>query len=178
MWMPDSFKKQLIINTAIIIGSILVFGAAFYFLSGMISKEADDLVADRELIRHHERAADELAFLKQSQADAQKYGDKLQKLLPIRDQLLGFSDYLDSVARIYKININASFTAAPVEPSGGQSGYLAFTLGIDGPYEDIRNFLNDIEAKGTSFIVAFDNFDVNRNGESYYASINGRTFFK
>lgn len=177
--MAENFRKKLLIGISLIVGGFLAFGAIAYFVSGILSAEAQKISLDRDTIRNHSDLIEGLAKQKSSSPEVEKFSQAVDLILPPKDQLVNLSGWLDSLSRARNVSVNFSFSGETVPVSGTNAGYIRFSLNISGDYANVIDFLRDIELKSPKYTVSFDTLDLKKNGVTNYIVItNGRVFFR
>ena len=177
--MDKSFKLNVWIGVGIIAGGILLFFLLGAYLSGRIEGKSDAIAADRLVIAKRAELFANLAELKNRSAEVAKYRQKIDALLPSKDQLFSFPQTLNGLAIIHKISLNFSFKGAPIPPKTDFPGTANFSMDMNGSLENIALFLDDVEINATRFLIGVDSFDlVNISGTEYRLSAQARVFFK
>lgn len=176
--MVEHFRRTIIWGIASIIGSIIVSGSLVYWLSFKLNGEAADVASDRNIIRSNSQLIEGLANIKSAAPEIGKYKQALDALLPMKDELVNFSGWLDGLSRAHQVSENFSFQGNVVEASKTEAGYAGFSLNARGAYDNLISFLNDVESRAPRYLVSFDNFDLNREGAGYRISVRGRIFFR
>jgi hypothetical protein len=173
-----SFKQQVGIYLGIIVGSILVFFGAIFFLKNSIGSAIDTITADENTIANQNAAVTIFANLKMSVADARRYETAMGKLLATQDDLISFPSTVDSLGRKENINATFSFSGDPVSSTVSTPGRLGFTLAATGPVGNVVVFLKDLEVTAPVLLSEITSFDLSQNGSNYTLSAQGNLFFK
>ncbi len=176
--MAWNFRRELIVGIAFIAGSLLVFGVIGYFLSSVITAEAEKISQDRMAIQKHSQLIEGLANQKASSPEVKKYQQAIDLLLPQKDNLVNFSGWLDGLSRAHQVSANFSFNGDAVASDGQSAGYIRFVLNANGEYSDLISFLRDVELKAPQYTTSFDDFDMKRTGSNYNVVVSGRVFFR
>ncbi len=176
--MVENFGRTIITGAISIVASIVVLGSLLYFLSGRVGGEAVKIVSDRGIIHKNSQLIEGLASIKANAPEIGKYAQALGVLLPAEDELVNFSTWLDGLSRARQVSESFSFQGKVVESSQSEAGYAGFSLDASGAYDNLVNFLKDVESKAPRYLVAFDSFDLKRGTGGYRALIRGRIFFR
>ncbi|MBU6500637.1 MAG: hypothetical protein KGJ89_04260 [Patescibacteria group bacterium] len=176
--MQNNFRRELFINFGVIVAVILIFGAVFYWFTGELSSQANQIAADRTLISKRTSAIAVLADLKDNSAQANTYKQAIDKVLVSQDQLLTFPNWLDSLARARQVTLSFSFQGNQTAPQGDSPGYIQFSINASGDLSNIISFIKDVEFQSPQFLVSLDGFSLSGAGSNYSVSLGGRVFFK
>ncbi len=173
-----SFERRLAFRAGILLLALLVFGAAFYFLTGNILEQGKSLAATRELSTRRTQLLALLADLKRNSAGLDAYQKQIDALVPAKDQLVKVSRALDGVARADQVGMEFVFEGASNPSSPERLGYNGFRLSAQGSYGNVLNFLQFLELRSSQFLLALDDFDLSQNGGSYQVVAHGKVFFR
>ncbi len=176
--MIENFRRTVIVGTSLIIGSIVIFSLILYWLSGKLYDETEQVSANRMFIKRHSELIGDLANLKTTTAEVQRYKQALDLFLPTKDELVNVSKWLDGISRAYQVNENFSFQGDATVPSDAEAGHIGFALDVNGGYDNLVNFLKDVEFKAPRYLTSFDDFDLKRAAGNYRILIHGRIFFR
>lgn len=176
--MVEHFRWAILLGTISIIASIAVLGSVLYWLSGMLEKEAAAVAADRSVVLNNSRMIESLAAIKSNAQEVEKYSRAFDALLTTKDGLVNFSSWLDGLSRAHQVSENFSFQGNVVQSSGNSAGYTGFDLKARGAYDNLIDFLKDVEFKAPQYLVSFDDFDLSRNADAYNVVVHGRIFFR
>lgn len=176
--MANQFSREIKISGGIIILAFVIFFGAFFWLRYDIGVRANDDAILNGAIKSRSQAIGAFAQNKQDAAVAAAYQRAISALIPPRDNILSFPQWLNAKAKIWKIGTNFSFSGSEVLPQGGRAGYINFALTMNGNINDITGFLNDLETKSTEYLIAIDASDIQKTGDGYSAAGQGRVFFK
>jgi hypothetical protein len=174
----QNFKEQVWIGGSIIIGSLVIFGVAFYVLAGDIQHAADDITKNRNLIANQSMLINSFSSLKANAAAAAVYQAAMDKVLSTQDNLIIFPTQIDGIARKDDVDVTFSFEGDPVPAVATKVGYVNFSLSATGPLSNITAFVTDMESSAQILLSKIDSFDVAQSGSGYVLSANGEVFFK
>lgn len=173
-----TFRRELILNAAVMIVSFMVAGLILWWFRGEINFQADQVETARLTIARQAGLFGSLANLKQQVEIARGYEEKLSRLLPIKDQLINFPRWLEGLALQRQVNARFSFEGATVEATTETPGSVGFSLDLTGTLSAIQGLLRDLEVAPRAYFLKFNDFDLNRSGESYHFSAKGNLFFR
>lgn len=167
------FKKWLIWNLGGGAAALFVLGPMILMIGNDISGRAADIESQRQILASRFQAIDSLISLRAGSARAADLLPKLQNSIPSKDQLIGFSRFLESIARTNKLNFNFSFLdeipAAENAPSTNN-----FMMTLSGSYPDFLGFLKEAEA--SQYFISFNSFEVVSKGPVFETVIKGNIF--
>ncbi len=175
--MKDIFKRQLWLGFGIIWGGVAVAAVALYFLSGSLSAHATKIVTDKALLARQTAVIGALASLKRDAAKSVTYKIAFNKLLPTHDELIGFSQWLNTIGRAHSVSPTISFRGGNIAATDAAPGSDGFFLNVTGGAADLVAFLDDLELRAPGFLLAIDSFNLaNRGSDGYQLSVQGRLF--
>jgi hypothetical protein len=176
--MPERFRKYVLVNTGIILGSFVLFGLIFYFMSQSLAAKADQILSDRAVIATRGADLENLSQLKANASAAETFQKKIDALLPAQDGLIGFSQFLNNMARTHSLGLVFNFTNPPVPPAAAAPGYVTFTAVVEGSAPNIRSFLEELEFKTSRFVVNLQAVDFSSPIDGARANLQGQVFFR
>lgn len=177
--MSRKFWKRVWLEAGLMFLGIAVFGILSSWVGRKIERDANRAVFSQASIASYSRAVAVLAELRSKEKEVEAYANRLNALLPARDDLIELPKFLEELGRIHQVNIRFSFRGgAATEPSGTEPGSVAFSIDATGSYERLQRFFSEMEAGSTKFISVLDSLDVNLVGNEYRAIAQGRAFFK
>lgn len=177
--MRKIFKRDLLLGTGIIVGSIILFFVASNLLLGRMDALSGDIAASRILIARRAELLSSLADIKKLSSDAEVYRKKIGELLPSQDQLLVLPQVVNELAFSHNVSANFSFSGAPSLPQTGFPGSVDFSLNANGSLSDLLLFLGDIEPGAIRFLISIEGLDFSSSGSgNYNLTLNGKAFFQ
>lgn len=176
--MPNHFRRQILVNLAILIGSFIIAIFAVYWLEKDLNVKAETIAKDRLLIKSQTAALADLANLKVILPQATAYKQAMDKTMGTKEQLLDFPRWLEGLARVRRLSVNFNFRGRETEPQGNSPGFINFNLDLGGGIDDLTNFLKDIEYKAPGFLISLDNADLSRTDNNYRIFAQGQVFFR
>lgn len=177
--MDHQFRKKVWLGLGLIFAGIVVFGAPSFWLAGKIEKDSKKASLTQTSIANYSRAVAILAELKSKSSEVKSYGNRLNALLPSRDDLIELPKFLEERGRIHQVSVKFAFKGeAATKPKDSQPGSVAFTLDVTGSDERLRSFFREIETASTKFMIVLDTMDMNLSGNEYRVTAQGRAFFK
>ena len=167
------FKNWLLWNVGGGAAALAVLGIILLLIGADISRRAADIEVQRQSLSGRLQTLSSLVSLRSGSERAKDLLPKLQNSLPSKDQLIGFSKFLESIARTNQLSFNFSFldeiTSAENTPSANN-----FSMTLSGSYADFLRFLKAIEA--SQYYMGFNSFEVVSKGKGYEAVIRGKVF--
>ncbi len=173
----ENFKKQVWIGIGFVLGSIVVFGAIFFVLSGIIGSQADSIMSGRANIANQSALINSYSDLKANAPTATAYEAAMNKILASQDNLIAFPSQIDGIAHNDNVADTFSFQGDPVPARATAPGYIAFKLNLTGSLSALLVFFKDMES-APILLSSIDSFDLAQSGPSYTVSATGRVFFK
>ena len=171
--MSNDFQKWLIWNVGGSTAAIAVLVILLLLLGSDISKRASAIRNERQGSAFRLQAVESLVLLRSGAGQAEKQKIILEDSLPDKDQLVGFSKQLESIAKNHQLGFGFSFES---ETAGSETapGTNNFTMTLGGAYQNFLRFLKAVE--DSKYFVAFDFFDINLKDKEYQIIIKGRVF--
>lgn len=174
----EGFRRRVILSIGIIAGSFVAFVLLAWLFSNSIHGIAGEVAEARRLMAERTTTIESIADLKKQQPAAEEVLAKINVLLPHRDELISFSDFLDRLSRSHAVGLNFAFAGGPVEPTPSEPGHVPFSLALSGSSRDIAQFLADLEFKSTRFLANFDSVVLSQEGDAYRAEVKGKVYFR
>lgn len=176
--MKNKFRRSVLVSSSIVLASFAVFSVGLYFASNNLSKEAEQVVINKDLLGRRTRILESLAELKRAAAEAELYQAQMDLLLPTQDQLIDFPRWLEGLARVHGAKVAFAFKGGGAEPTERSAGFTPFTLRVEGTYGNIVEFLKEFEIQSQRFLLTLEGVELVRSGNIHQFSTEGRVFFK
>lgn len=176
--MHEHFRRYLLTNTGIILAIFLIFGAVFYIFSKSLDSKVVKVLANRTAIVQRSTDLETLSKLKTDTAAAAELEKKIDALLPVQDNLIGFPQFLNTLARSHSLSSVFNFDGVPNPAVLPMPGYVDFSVTIEGDAASIRSFMDELENRTTKFMVNLHGFALTPRSGIYHAELNGRVFFQ
>ena len=176
--MDEHFRRHVLVNVGIILGSFVVFGAVFYFMTQALSAKTGQIIADRTAIGRRSADLEALASLKADAPRAAELQEKIDALLPNQDGVIGFPQFMNATARTHSLGLAFSFSGPPQPPAANSAGRVPFNASVDGSAENIRNFVNDLETRTTRFLITVSEINLTPQGGGFRADLRGQVYFR
>lgn len=167
------FKKWLIWNGGGGAAAIIVIGAMLLLIGNDISNRTADIALQRQNLSSRLQALDSLISLRTGAVRAKDLLPKLQGSLPSKDQLIGFSKFLETIAKANNLNFNFSFLDEIVSTENTPSTNN-FAMTLSGSYADFLRFLKT--AEDSQYFMGFNSFEVVAKGPVFEVVIKGKVF--
>jgi hypothetical protein len=175
----EHYARNLWINGTVIFLSIFAAFALVYWFGARLRQETDRIGELRGLIHRRSETLQVLAELQKDAPLARLYQERLDLYLPTEDQLLDFPRWLESFAKVYNVNFTLAFQGGLIAATAEAPGYVPFILTLEGAYDGIRAFLEQLEFNPQKFLMAFSSADLVRfEGNRYRVFVGGRVFYR
>jgi len=162
--MKTNFNRRLLLSVGVIAVSVIATVAALVYLSGDLGTYASKLVSSRVTMQANTAALARLAELKRDSQPAAVYQAAINSLLPTKNNLINVPPAITALATADGVTATFSFQGNPSVPPAGSVGTVPFSLGAQGPLNNVTSFLADVETKTTGFLLTINSFDVVNNG--------------
>lgn len=177
--MKIDFKKRMLVNGGIIAGTVAVAFGGLLYLSGDLRSHAAKLLNDRASIQAQTLAVEKFADLERDAPSAAQYQNAINTLIPDQYQLITFGQLLNGLGRTHGVTANFAFQGSPTTPAAGAIGTAPFSLNVQGPLNNVINFLQDLEVKSPAFLLSLNGFDLtNTNSGNANLSTQGNLYFQ
>ncbi len=169
----QDFKKWLLKNVGIGGAALAVLVVILLVLGGDIAGRVSDIQAKRQILLSRVTALNSLAALRTGAEKANALLPKLQDSLPTTDQLIGFSDYLDTTAQQHQLTFAFSFTDE-IPGNATTPSTNDFVVTLTGQYTDFLAFLQEIES--SKYFIGVTSVDVTARQSGYDMLLKGKVF--
>lgn len=166
-------KNWLIWNVGGGAAALAVLGIALFLISSDISRRAADIELQRRSLASRMQTLNSLVSLRSGSDRAKDLLPKLQNSLPSKDQLLGFSKILESMAKANQLGFNFSFLDEIVSIDNAPSANN-FSMTLTGSYADFLRFLKSAET--SQYYMGFNSFEIAAKGKGFEMVIRGKVF--
>jgi hypothetical protein len=173
-----TFKKQLWVNIAVIVGEFAVASIGLFFLAGGIASLSAAIVSRRTTVLGEANAIETFANLKENGPMAARYQAAMDQLLASQDQLITFPVQVSQLGNTDGVSTDFSFVGDPVPATASAPGNVGFTLDATGPLSNVIAFAKDFEVGSPILLSRLDTFSLTGNGSSYTFSAQGEVYFK
>lgn len=165
------FKKRLLILIGVPSAISLFLIIGIFYLTSDISKLSDQIYKLRKDINFGLQAADSLPVLRQDYEQTKIYLSEIGSILPNKNELLGFSKDLNTMAKQNQINLNLNIgqesprnAKKPVE--------IDLSVAGQGTFENLLSFLKTVE--NSRYFIKFNNFDFQQDGQKSSLNLSGK----
>jgi hypothetical protein len=176
---PD-FSKYLtpkaIVNLFLIGGFLVFIIPTLIYLGQEIKERSSSLKAERVEIDLRSKSISRLAELRKASEEAAVAGEKLELLLPPRDELFSFTDYVKQLAGQNGVVANLDFSGTETAPTETSAGSNGFQLAASGRLNNIISFIEALES-GNRFFSSLEGVEVTEIGAEFSAVLNGLVYF-
>lgn len=167
------FKQWLIWNAGGGAAVLAVLFILILLIGGDISSRAGKIRAQRLDLEARLQSFNSLVSLRAGADRAGRLLPRLQDSLPSKDQLIGFSKYLEGQAK--QNNLAPAFSFDSETPSAGAiPGINGFSLTLNGAYADYVRFLKAVESG--KYFINFASMDISEKGNKFEILIKGKVF--
>jgi Tfp pilus assembly protein PilO len=175
--MFKSFKTKLAVSIGINLIAIIVLILVIFYLNKNIIASSEEINRMRVDFLSRSRAIASLSELKKDAEQARIYSDVLNSSLPTTEDLPEFNTEVFNLEKKHNLPSSFKFSGSEIAPKAGTPGEIAFDLNLDGVYDDIVNFLKDLEY--SSYVTDIQNFDLVGGGtdNTYRAFFRGIVLF-
>lgn len=175
--MVNTFKKQLLTQLGLFFGVSILVIVATQIAAGNLAANADKIQSQKSELAFRIQATQQLASLKADSAKAEPLFQKLNSILPVKDDLINFGQSLIDLAKSEKVDLGFSF-GGEVAPKDGTSGYIKFSLTGSGSYENFQKFLKDLEK--VRYFIKLNSVDMTRQpGSANFSFVSdGQVFYQ
>ena len=172
-----NFKKQLIIQSAIVVVILALFITFFSLFKANISHEATIIQQLDQRKATLSDAANSLALLIQDRHVAQPYEEAVKNLIPTKDSLVSFSKDVDAIAASHSVSLGFSFGDEKNAASKNDVGSISFTATLNGRIGDITQFLSELEKDYYSMNITTLDMSRNESGDSTKVLLKGVIYY-
>ncbi len=176
--MKNELKKEILLFVGMILGTFLVGGGLLVWTGQRIVREMGKIGADRVAFVQYSRTIELLADLKRAIPTVKNYQEKMNLLLPKKDDLVQFPRWVDGVSRVNKVSESSAFQGSTAAAQDQEAGSIGFTLDASGAASDIQNFFRELEFRSNQFLTSIDNFDLTEDAGTARVLARGRVFFR
>ncbi|MBU6141965.1 type 4a pilus biogenesis protein PilO [Patescibacteria group bacterium] len=169
----QDFKKWILKNAGIGAAVLAVLLVVLFVLGGDISGRVASIQEKRQTLIDRVEALNSLADLRTGSEKANALLPKLQESLPTTDQLIGFSDYLQTTAQQNNLTFAFSFTDE-IPGNDTTPSTNDFIVTLTGQYTDFLAFLKEIEA--SKYFIGVTSVDVTARQSGYDMLLKGKVF--
>lgn len=166
------------LSAGIIVISIAALSAGLYWLRSDVEFQADEIVSSRAFLARGAEVGQVLAELKKSAREAEIYQKAMDAILPAEEQLLDFRPWLNGIANSHGVRIVVTLRTKNVIDSQNAIGEFIFDMEVEGTYEKILSFLDNIEESRSRFLISIDTFELQKSANGYRVLSRSRVFFR
>ncbi|MBI2593001.1 MAG: hypothetical protein HYW37_02550 [Candidatus Colwellbacteria bacterium] len=170
----EDFKKQLLLNTGVTAGVLLVIIGLVVYLGKDIRDKGEIVFLNHSELTAQLQAVKDLAKLREAAKTAGPSRQLLDKALPKRDGLFGLPKEFERMAADKKVGFSFRF-GQEGKPDPAQPSKIAFEMTAQGAYNDLLEFVKSVES--SPYYINIAKLDVTRTGEKFNAAIGGEIYF-
>ena len=116
------FQKSLILQVATSIVIIIIFSAFFYLFRANIKHQVGIVEKFRAQKTKLSNSSQNLSLLIQDWSKIEQYKDRLNELVPIKDDLIGLPKTMETLAKAKNVSISFSFGQEQKKKDGYEIG--------------------------------------------------------
>jgi hypothetical protein len=179
--MKDNFKKKTWISLGIILGSIIIASAAFYYFSGDLATQANKITLERQSVSGENNALDSLALLKGDESKAEVYTAQMNQLLPDQYGIVNFNSWLVKTGASYGVSVSSAFVGSgnpSAQATAATPGTINFSLSVQGPAGSTTKFIAYLESGSTGYLLTLTSFDYTSDTSGEKVNAQGILFFR
>jgi hypothetical protein len=176
--MKGNYRAYILTSVGVIVGSFLVFGFAVFWFLGQAEEVSSNILTKRTTIQSQAQQLEALALFKERESNFASFEEKIDLLLPVKDELFKYRQSLETKA--FQNDVRLDFDFRGESPGDDTAfGFALFAISADGSLDALRSFFFDIDNQGPQYLIRFDSFDINRQGaESYRVTAQGRVYHR
>lgn len=173
----EPFRKQLTIQLAVGMGAAILALAVVQLLSWHIGLSSAEITKLRNELALRTQATNSLATLKGDAEKAKPFQQKLNSILPTKDQLINFGKELTDLAKTDGAQMSFDF-GAETAAEAGVPGFIKFSLTGASSYANWYKFVKDLEK--SPLYIKMNSADLTRQSgaDSYNVVAEGQVFFQ
>ncbi len=174
----DGYNGRLWLGVAILFVSVVAAVIAFFYFSGAIGAQADQIAIAKLKASNDANALANLASLEGAAPQAAQYDAAIHQLIPDQSGLIAFNTWMGQVASQYQVNASVAFTGDPTPSVGSTPGSVTFNMTAQGPAGSIIPFLDYLTTRAPGFIVSFTSIDFTNTQTQESFTAQGVTYFR
>lgn len=171
------FKKQILAQSGILLGVVIILVAAIQLIAPELKKAAIKIQSQKSDLAFLSESTDLLPQLKSDLEKSQPLTNELNRVLPPKEQMAGFEKELTDLAKKVKIGVN--FTkVGDTSATDAEPGFIQFLLTSDVSYGNFLKFVKEIEK--SRFFVKINSLNMTRQGsaDKYSIAANAQVFYQ
>lgn len=172
------YNGRIWLGVGVILVSIIAATIAFFYFSGAIGSQADQIAIVKLKASNDANALANLASLEGAAPQADQYDAAIHQLIPDQSGLISFNTWMGQVASQYQVNTSVAFTGDPTPSAGDTPGSATFSMTAQGPAGSIIPFLDYLTTHAPGFIVSFTSLDFTNTQSQESLSAQGVTYFR
>lgn len=167
-------RKELtfIIAIGLIIGLFLT--AILVYLGFDIVKKTDFIKGLRSEVNSRSQIAEALSFSRSDINKVQSYTSMIESFLPNKDQLLGLTRDLNTIAVQNNVNLTAGFSEESSKTVTDLK-WIGVNINSEGDLGSLINFMKTME--NSRYLIKSNSLDLVKGDKGFKLSINSRVFY-
>lgn len=172
--MSKEFKRK-ITTQATLAGIIIIAAVAvLIYLGKNIQAVSAKIYGLRTQASVYAADIVQISNLREQAKLAVPYSAKLAVALPSKSNVIVLSNTVDTIALKDGVNVGFRFGAEGQRNAVGLN-YVGFEMSVQGPYNNIVQFISDLEGSGNYLVI--DNISLIVGGSGMDGVVNGRVYF-
>lgn len=171
--MDADFKKWLLWNAGGAAAGAVILIIFLLLLGNDLSRRVSLIQTERQQLAARLQSIESLISLRSGSDRAAKQQAILEKALPNKDQLIGFSKELEQLAKSNQLGFGFSFESetAGTETAPGKNN---FTMTLGGSYPNVIRFLKATE--NSKYYITLNLVEINLKEKEYQTVMKGQVF--
>ena len=172
--MSNEFKRKITTQAALTGVIVIAAVAVLVYLGRNIGTVSTKIYGLRNQASIYAADIVQISNLREQAKLAAPYSTKLAVALPSKSNVIVLSNTVNTIALKDGVNVGFRFGAEGQRNSVGLN-YVAFEMSVQGPYNNIVQFISDLEGSGNYLVI--DNISLLAGSNGMDGVINGRVYF-
>ena len=173
----NKFYKNLLKHNWIYMLGIVILVVSVLFLRSDLTSSVKEITKQYGTLTAKSSSLLSLVTLRGDLVKANPYFSFLERALPLKDQLLSFSDELEEMATKNSLEFNSqSIFVETKESTPKDPGYIVFRAAVTGDYVNIQKFLSNVESH--RYFIDLTGVVLVKKAQAFSAIVSGRVFFR
>lgn len=174
--MNKEFQRRLLMNVGLLLAVILVLGGFIVFLGQDIKSLRSSIIQTRRELSARSQEISLLFDLKRDFQKAEAYFSTLDNALPKRENLYVFNQEVYRFGNMNNLGRPSFSFGDEISPTEVFPGWAKFSIFANGAYDDILNFLIDLER--SRHFISIEGFDMIHRDNKFNTQLAGEVFFR
>lgn len=174
--MNKEFQRRLLISVGLLLAVILILGGFIVFLGQNIESLRSSIIQTRRELSARSQEIGLLFDLKRDFQEAESYFSILDNALPKRENLYVFNQEVYRFGNMNNLGRPSFGFGDETLPTEDFPGRAKFSIFANGAYDDILNFLIDLER--SRHFISIEGFDMTHQNNKFNTQLVGEVFFR